>query len=894
MTHSTFAVLDGERNLPTVPGRENRDFSIWDFKDGGKFYTIFPYFHVSYSTSLLIFSLSSPSSLPDSSLLLVRFNHFETCSMLKQPVNPIFTEASSPVLGPPFSPPSGNTMKEVLDQQKVRAVYIPPSIAEQLLQLPNGLNYFKNLDFVCYTGGPFSPSAGQKLTEVTDLVPLYGSTEAFQTPQLAPSKEDWAYMEWNPHFPHRMELADEPGVFELVLSADQSTAKISALNHNLPGVSEWRTKDLFRQHPSKPSLWQYYGRRDDIIVFSNGEKYNPVPAELLIGGSKLVTGALIIGSGRSQAGLLVEPKMDMETGDQETSLTSDIWPLVEQANLSVSGQGRISRSKIIIVPAGSFLRAGKGTVVRKLTEQKIRDKIEEMYSTAHIPTPLFKLQPDFDRESIERFVQNIVNDTFQSKIGLEDDFFTHGLDSLKSIEMLQALKGGIASLIDQEKLHRLSMDLIYRFSTGLQVAEALLGFLESGSIPKGIASSPSDLDGIVRKYVEKLPTSFSSEVNTDRSQSSQMAKTRQQTIALTGSTGSLSTVLLRYFSSQSDISKVHCINRRHVPDHENQFGDEVRAGRVEFHIATLSHFRLGLSIDTYNKLLEDVDIIVHNAWAVDFALPLHAFEQQLEGVQNLIVWANQSPRPHTKIVFVSSVSSVLNYGTYHAPSTRVPESLVSDPRAALTTGYAQSKFAAEQMIATASERCSVPSIILRLGQVVQAEDFSSLDGERAKHSWVPRLFKTSNLLGYFPENICDVDWLELEHAAAIVGELSMLDHDRSRVGKGARTPDGMAGLLGVVNIVNPRPASWSMLLPGLKKRGVLEVTTKPISLVEWVAKLRSTQLNQGLPAAELISFFESLGEGKQGVKFETECGRAGSKIFADLKPINEDVVARWT
>ena len=348
-------------------------------------------------------------------------------------------------------------------------------------------------------------------------------------------------------------------------------------------------------------------------------------------------------------------------------------------------------------------------------------------------------------------------------------------------------------------------------------------------------------------------------------------------------------------SAQSDISKIHCINRRHVPYHENLFGEEVLASRVEFHVAHLSQSRLGLSINTYNRLLEEVDIIIHNAWAVDFALPLRAFEQQLEGVQNIITWANQSPKLYRpKIVFVSSVSSALNYGLYNAPSIRIPESVVADPRVALTTGYAQSKFAAEQIIAAASERCGVPTITLRLGQVVRAGNCSSLDGERAEHSWVPRLFKTSNLLGCFPENICDVDWLELEQAAAIVGELSILEHAHSRVGNKTTSPDAVAGLSRVINVVNPQPASWSVLLPRLKKRGVLEATTDPISLVEWVGKLRSAQVNQGLPATELINFFQSLGEGKQGVEFETERARSGSKVFADLKPISEDVLERWT
>lgn len=49
MTHATFAVLDRERNLAKVSGRKNRDYSIWDFKEGGRFYTVFPYFHVSSS-----------------------------------------------------------------------------------------------------------------------------------------------------------------------------------------------------------------------------------------------------------------------------------------------------------------------------------------------------------------------------------------------------------------------------------------------------------------------------------------------------------------------------------------------------------------------------------------------------------------------------------------------------------------------------------------------------------------------------------------------------------------------------------------------------------------------------------------------------------------------------
>ena len=117
-----------------------------------------------------------------------------------------------------------------MESQPSKALHIPPAIVEQLLQEPDSLELFRQLDFLCYTGAPFSPAAGVKLVAVTELVSLYGSTEAFQVPQLVRDKEDWAYMEWNPNFKLEMQAShDEDGAFELVLFTDESTETISAL-----------------------------------------------------------------------------------------------------------------------------------------------------------------------------------------------------------------------------------------------------------------------------------------------------------------------------------------------------------------------------------------------------------------------------------------------------------------------------------------------------------------------------------------------------------------------------------------------------------------------------------------------------------------------------------------
>jgi hypothetical protein len=48
MNHATFAVIDNDRNLPTVSGRRNQNFSLWNFGEGGGLYfSSFPPFHVS-------------------------------------------------------------------------------------------------------------------------------------------------------------------------------------------------------------------------------------------------------------------------------------------------------------------------------------------------------------------------------------------------------------------------------------------------------------------------------------------------------------------------------------------------------------------------------------------------------------------------------------------------------------------------------------------------------------------------------------------------------------------------------------------------------------------------------------------------------------------------------
>src|SRR5689334_7920646 len=111
---------------------------------------------------------------------------------------------ASPVLGPPNMIPDGPLLKNVMLHQKLRSIFLPPAIIEQLLHEPNGIDFFKGLDFLTYSGAPFNPELGERLSKVVDLVSPFGSTEVYPQPELAPSREDWMWHEFNPSVKHEM------------------------------------------------------------------------------------------------------------------------------------------------------------------------------------------------------------------------------------------------------------------------------------------------------------------------------------------------------------------------------------------------------------------------------------------------------------------------------------------------------------------------------------------------------------------------------------------------------------------------------------------------------------------------------------------------------------------
>ncbi|KAJ5949921.1 hypothetical protein N7454_001505 [Penicillium verhagenii] len=347
-THAAFACTDSDRNISVPEGRRPQNAQQFDFSPPGRFYCCFPPFHLAGTMAFMII--------------------------------PTFSTTATPVWGPSTSPPSGQLVSSIMDQITIRAFYVPPSVIEQFVTLPNAYKQAESLDFVLYGGGPLSPSVGHKLSKLADVCQMYGSIESGRIQMLVPQPGEWQYLELNPAEECDMqEVEEDSGLFEMVLHQDEKFKAQRTLSHTFPDVKEWRTKDLFTRRPTKSGLWQFHSRTDDLIALGTSAKVFPVPMETALQGDPNIAGALVVGNGRPAVLLIIEPVEDMKDVSKDEFIDK-IWASVEEANAAVPSQGKISRSRIILTdPAVGFLRTPKGTIARKASEAHYAETIDGVF-----------------------------------------------------------------------------------------------------------------------------------------------------------------------------------------------------------------------------------------------------------------------------------------------------------------------------------------------------------------------------------------------------------------------------------------------------------------------------------------------------------------------------------
>lgn len=493
--------------------------------------------------------------------------------------------------------------------------------------------------------------------------------------------------------------------------------------------------------------------------------------------------------------------------------------------------------------------------------------------------PKATLRPSFPLQSVKACVFDAVNVALPSttKFSEHDNLFMHELDSLKSAELcqvLRSLRSGMRDILASCDPSWLTVQIIYEYPDMARLSTVIYDFMDSSKRPQIHAihdkgNRANEIEAMIDKFTNGLPSQRAS---------GKYDLGSEYTIALTGSTGALGTALLHRFVEDPHISKIICLNRS--PDAQSRQAKEISdhlactdqdPNKVSYMTIDVGAPHLALSDEDYDKLVEDVEIIVHNAWTVNFLQPLKSFEPQIQGIRSLIeLSSNGRHSPH--ILFISSTASVQSWPKTTGKSL-IPESVPLDGfPVPLPIGYAESKYVAERVLCEASQRSRVPVSILRVGQIGSStgED----DNRPLRAEWLVSLIATSITLGKFPTNVTPVDWIPINKLAEEAHEI-MCSKEHSTEAR-------------IFNLLNPKPLPWIALMQILVK--CFDMKAEPVSFWHWVEEiLRGSDVTS---AAGLLSFFGAIGEGFNAV-YSTENSARASKTFRDMESVSEEWLVGW-
>ena len=121
--------------------------------------------------------------------------------------------------------------------------------------------------------------------------------------------------------------------------------------------------------------------------------------------------------------------------------------------------------------------------------------------------PSLLLKPTFEKAATVSFVSSVAKAALSvPSIDGDDDFFAHGLDSIKSMEMVRLLKVGITPNASKKSLDWISLEPIFQSPTVNHLVEVLNDYLNEDRLPdKCSPPAGRDLDAAVAPYVASLP-----------------------------------------------------------------------------------------------------------------------------------------------------------------------------------------------------------------------------------------------------------------------------------------------------------------------------------------------------------------------------------------------------
>ncbi|TCD70281.1 putative NRPS-like protein biosynthetic cluster [Steccherinum ochraceum] len=755
-------------------------------------------------------------------------------------------------MSPPIASSPENTMEAML-RHKCDFAFCVPSFIETWSKKPEDVEHLKKMTGVIYGGGPMNTHVGDFLAEQgVGIYSMYGSTEMGIPCQFVsehPGK-DWEYLNFN--VPQtRVKWDYQPdGTAELIaLPSPLMTPAVT--NTIVNGEEAYATSDLFAPHPTKKGYWRVYGRTDDQIMHSTGEKTNPNPLELMLNQDPHVERVVMFGRGRFNAGILVDPKpaykFDPKDEKKLAEFRNLIWPTVEKINEYAPQHSRLFKEMILVTSeAKPFTYTAKATPRRQAIINEYEPEIDAIYAAvAESSQADADLEPPktWDLPGTLAFVRTVVSRVVLAKLKDSDDMFQKGCDSLQATWIRNSI---LHALREHTKVDTRSIptSFVYMYPS----IESLARYIASLTNPEGHANgaanghdSAAAIISAMRAMVQTYRTSWPKHTGT-------LETPPKDTILVTGTTGSLGAGLLATLVADPKVEHIYALNRfsedgsglverqkARLRDwgFDPSIADSEKVTLIEAH---MSNERLGMSKEMYERVRKSITHVLHNGYRVNFNLSLTSFEPNVETVRLLIDLVLSSPlATPPRLEFISTIG-VLGLHERNGPIKETPV----DPASALGNGYTQSKWVNEELLSIAAKETPLRYVAVRVGQVTGGRT----TGAWNRAEWFPTLVMSGQYLGCLPAIDKEISWIPVDAVAEAAAEMRNSPYP-------------------ILHLAHPRPVPWNAIITPIARKLSLPL----VPYTEWVDTLAAS--GEGLdaksevemmkvnPALRILDFFMS-------------------------------------
>ncbi|KAK0201251.1 NRPS-like enzyme [Desarmillaria ectypa] len=409
---------------------------------------------------------------------------------------------------PPIVPTPGRVLEGIV-ATKCTLVFSVPHFFEAWAHDLAAVDVLTRATVVLFAGGPLAKSAGDSLVAMgVPLCALFGSTETTFSAKLIPKEtpaEGWEWFEWARYIDYvLLPIEEEESMFRVIIKENPKTGYSPAIfNTTIDGVRAYDTKDIFVRHPVNPEMFKCYGRYDDQIIHSTGEKTNPTPIEKTIATDKRIAGAVMFGRSRFQPGVLVSPALGYEfdpTNEKDLAdFRANIWDTISKANKEAPQHSRIFKEMIIVThPSKPFTFTAKGTLRRPAILEAYSKEIEAVYeavdkiSVSSIRAPQ-KWSLDDITEWIRRILQSLLR--ADAKISDMQDIFVVGVDSLIAIAIRNTIVSTLRKthVISTGAIRALPQNFVFN-NPSISLLSAFIHSATTTSHANGTTETPEDDD----------------------------------------------------------------------------------------------------------------------------------------------------------------------------------------------------------------------------------------------------------------------------------------------------------------------------------------------------------------------------------------------------------------